>query len=436
MDIGAGPFEVPWGKPARGRVVAPPSKSHAIRALVCAALAEGESSVSWTGGPLPQDTLDAIAALRALGVAIDEPEPQWLQVHGTRGVLTASGAVLDVGGSGTALRVLAAVAALGAGPTTVTGNASLRSRPAGAIVPALRSLGVSVDAACGPRGMVAPLVVSGGPPSRAEVEVDASESSHALSALLLVGPVLPHGLIVRPLGGVSSRPYVELTVWAMRRFGDRGDDAPRVEWRADAFHVAPRPYDADGARFVGDWSSAAYLLAAGAVAGGDVEGIGLDFESPQADRRVLDVLASFGAGVERGAGGGVRVRGCDRRSLDVDLRDAPDLAPLVGALGCVATGTTRVRGAAHLRIKESDRIATVVAAARALGCEATELPDGFEIVGPAKHGGLVDTHHDHRIAMAFAVAGLAIPGVVIDDPACVVKSYPGFWDDLARLTGG
>ena len=172
---------------------------------------------------------------------------------------------------------------------------------------------------------------------------------------------------------------------------------------------------------VGDWSSAAFLIAAGVVTDGSVDVTGLEHESPQADRRIVQILEDFGR---------------DRRPLDVDLKDAPDLAPLVGALGCVASGTTRVRGAAHLRIKESDRIAAVVAAARALGCEARELPDGFEIDGPAKHGGLIETRGDHRIAMAFAVAGLAIPGVVIDDPACVAKSYPAFWDDLLRLTSG
>jgi 3-phosphoshikimate 1-carboxyvinyltransferase len=217
----------------------------------------------------------------------------------------------------------------------------------------------------------------------------------------------------------------------MRQFGvDAAVTAGEFRAPPTAYRP-PEPF----VEIVGDWSSAAFVSATAAICGGDIELTGLEFDSPQADRRLVDVLRDYGATVDRTTTG-VRVRGNDRRPLDVDLRDAPDLAPLVGALGCVATGTTRVRGAAHLRLKESDRIATVVAAARALGCEAHELPDGFEIVGPAKHGGLVDTHHDHRIAMAFAVAGLAIPGVVIDDPACVAKSYPGFWDALLGLLGG
>jgi 3-phosphoshikimate 1-carboxyvinyltransferase len=175
-------------------------------------------------------------------------------------------------------------------------------------------------------------------------------------------------------------------------------------------------------------------MAAGALGLGEVEVSGLEWESPQADRRIVEILRGFGARVER-TPDGVRVRGGGSpRALEVDLHEAPDLAPLVGALGCTAPGRTRVHGAAHLRLKESDRIEVVVQAARALGCTAQSHVDGFEIHGPAKHGGRIATHGDHRIAMAFAVAGLAVPGVSVDDVACVRKSYPAFWDDLRRLT--
>jgi 3-phosphoshikimate 1-carboxyvinyltransferase len=336
---------------------------------------------------------------------------------------------LDLRGSATAFRFFCAAAALRIGDTTLTGDESLRRRPMDDIVHAVRGLGVTVEPTSSPSGMVAPIKVSGGPPKRYEVTVDASRSSHPLSAMLLIGQ-MNAGLTVNVSGEIASRPYVDMTVFTLAQFG------VRVECEANRFHVLHGPYP-DIQKYVaivGDWSSAAFVMGAAAAGGGDVELSRLDFDSPQADRRIVDILRDFGATVDR-TPTGVRVRGNDRRPLDVDLRDAPDLAPLVGALGCVASGTTRVRGAAHLRLKESDRIATVVAAARALGCEARELPDGFEIVGPAKHGGLVETKHDHRIAMAFAVAGLAVPGVVIDDPACVAKSYPGFWDDLARLIG-
>ena len=426
MDSGQH-FEVPGGRVARGSVAAPLSKSHAIRALICASLADGVSTLRGLSRCGADDVRRAAGALRRLGIPVQDDE-----VEGFGGVVGGSvggaGAVLDLGGSATAFRFLAAVAALGTGPVTLTGDASLLRRPMDATVHSLRGLGASVRAACLGDAMVPPLVVEGRQLLVEEVGVDASTSSHPLSGLLLVGPVLPRGISVRPLGAVASRPYVDLTLWAMAAFGVRVEDV------GDAFRVRSGGYERGDVAIVGDWSSAAYLMAAAAVTpGGDVVVSGLEGGSPQADRRAGLMLRDFGARIET-TPDSVRVRHDQRRPLDVDLANAPDLAPLVGALGCVAEGGTRVRGAAHLRLKESDRIAAVVAAARALGCEARELADGFEIEGPAKHGGVVATKHDHRIAMAFAVAGLAVPGVVIDDPACVAKSYPGFWDDLTKLT--
>ena len=413
----AGPFEVPSGRPARGRVTAPPSKSHAIRALVCAALAEGTSTLHGLSRCDADDVQRTIAALRTLGFAIDGE-----RVTGAGGRIPNPNVTLDLGGSGTAFRFLTAVAALGPGPTTLTGDESLRKRPMGSIIDALRDAGVRVESAEQGR---APLVVSGGPPRSGELDVDAAETSQSLSALQLIGPAVPGGLMARPRGAEVSEPYTQMTSDVLWRFVD-------VEALAGGRRVVYRPAKV---RLEADWSGAAFALASAAVSRGEVSVDGLRWESAQADAVIVDVLRSFGAEVAP-ADGGVRCRHGDRRPIDVDLKNSPDLAPLVGALGCVAEGTTRVRGAAHLRIKESDRIATVVAAARALGCEASESPDGFTITGPARHGGTIETRGDHRIAMAFAVAGLAIPGVVIDDPACVSKSYPGFWDDLLRLTAG
>jgi 3-phosphoshikimate 1-carboxyvinyltransferase len=424
------PFEVPSSRAARGRFIAPPSKSHAIRLVVCQAAA-GETWCPFDeSAPLGDDVERALRA--------------YDDFHG--GAAPRNGAVprhvelagpVDLGGSATAFRFFCALAALRIESTTLTGDATLRRRPMDAIVRAVRGLGVRVEPTSRDGTSYAPITVSGGPPQVDRVEVDASRSSHPLSALLLIGPAVEDGLEVSVKGKVASRPYVDLTLWTMRRLGVEVVEKDGV-WR-----VPERRYkgwefaDADSGRddprmlVVGDWSGASFLLAAAAVAG-EIEVDGLESRSPQADRRIVEILRDFGADVDRTATG-VRVRAGERHPLDVDLGDAPDLAPLVGALGCVASGTTRVRGAPHLRHKESDRVAAVVAAARALGCEARELPDGFEIVGPAKHGGVVETHHDHRVAMAFAVAGLAVPGVVIDDPACVAKSYPGFWEEFERL---
>lgn len=433
------PREIPAGRVARGTVEAPPSKSHAIRALICAALAGNlpdgdpfevhvslDESRRW-----PEDVLDLADALGDLGWEVYDEPGGGLSVGGTGGRIPSATGTASVGSSATALRFLAAVCALGPGPYTITGSPQLLRRPAGAIVPALRALGVSVEGECGGGdGVRPPLVISGGPPRGRDVTVDASESSHVVSALLLIAPLLPEGLRIRTAGAVVSRPYIDLTVRTMRR-----DLGVAVEERPDGWEVAHGSYDPS--RYClhsveGDWSSAAYLLAAGAATGGDVVVSGLDERSPQPDRRIVEILAAFDA-LAHPSRDGIRCRGRVSRPVDVDLSDSPDLAPLVGALGCLVEGTTRVRGAAHLRIKETDRIAAVVRCARALGCVATEHPDGFEVTGPARHGALIDPEGDHRIAMAFAVAGLAVPGTRIAEPDCVAKSYPTFWQDLESL---
>jgi 3-phosphoshikimate 1-carboxyvinyltransferase len=297
----------------------------------------------------------------------------------------------------------------------------------------VRALGAQVEADVSGERITAPLVVSRGGPLASRVAVDASVSSHPLSALLLAGSAAPEGLDVVVAGPIASRPYADLTIWTLRQFGVRVTEEPWAQ-RAErlfgtrlademravgrpfegvAFVVAPGGCRAARVPIVGDWSSAAFLLGAAAVSHGDVEATGLEWDSPQADRRIADLLRAFGAAVTR-TPDGVRATGGSSRPIDADLSDAPDLAPLVGALGCVARGTTRVRGAAHLRAKESDRIATVT--------------------GPATRGAVVATAGDHRIAMAFAVAGLAVQGVRVDDRACVAKSFPGFWEALASLT--
>jgi 3-phosphoshikimate 1-carboxyvinyltransferase len=423
------PRAIPAGGRAEGTVVAPPSKSHAIRALVCAALGGRESTVVLPRGPLPDDVSAAVRALADLGWHLEvDDDGEAIHVGRTDRVPPHDAATCDAGGSATAMRILAAVCALGPGPYTVGGTPQLLRRPAGAIVPALRALGVSV---AGERseggGDRPPLVISGGPARGGEVVVDASASSHALSALLLVGPRIAGGLVVRPAGEVASRPYVDLTVEVMRACGATVVD------EGGAWRVSPGGYPrANGQAVEGDWSSAAFLLGAAAATGGEVFVEGVESASAQADRRIVDVLGDFGAEAESR----LDVAGCRgrvARPVDVDLRDAPDLAPLVGALACLVPGTSRVRGAAHLRIKETDRIAQVVRCARAWGCDARELPDGFEITGPARHGATIDPAGDHRLAMAFAVAGLAVPGTRIADPDCVGKSYPAFWSDLRSL---
>jgi 3-phosphoshikimate 1-carboxyvinyltransferase len=332
---------------------------------------------------------------------------------------------LGLGGSATGLRLLACAAALREGRTTLDGDASLRRRPAGPLAAPLRALGVRVRAR---RGRP-PVVVEGGPAPApaAPVPVDASATSQVASGLLLVAPLLPGGLRIRLGGAPVSEPYLDLTLAALRRAG------VRVARRRREFAVPHRVPRAARIAVEGDWSSAAYPLVAAAILGRRVRVPGLDPRSRQADRAVLDLLRR--AGVPRGADGdGAWCDGTGRvRPFAVDLRSAPDLAPAAAALALFAPGESRVTGAAHLRTKESDRIAGCVAAVRALGGRARPTGDGFVVRGGTPRAGRVDPRGDHRLALAFGVAAAAIPGARLLDRGCVAKSWPSAWRDLAPL---
>ena len=427
------------GQRAHGAALAPPSKSHGIRLLIAAALAGGPSVVR----PLPDsgDVRATLGALRGLGFEVevrDDPErPDCRSAHvvGTAGRLPAASAQLDVRGSGTALRLLAGLCARGAGEYVLGGDAALSARPCAGVAAALSSAGASArtDAGCPPLTVSGPLER---PPRRA-VRVPVAGSSQPLSSVGLLAASVPGTWRLVEVGRAVSRGYVGLTrdvvaarsTARWRRVGSRGGPGRHV---VEGGVFLP---DADCGRtpVEGDWSSAAYALVAAAVTGGDVTVRGLRAASSQPDRLVARWLRRGGAEVSVRADS-VRVRGPLRRAPDVSLRDAPDLAPLIAAAAATLPGSTRVFGAPHLRDKESDRIAATAAAVRALGGSAEEREDGFVVTGRARGNGTVETRGDHRIAMAFAVAGLALPGVVVDDPACVAKSHPGFHAEIARLT--
>jgi len=405
----------------RARVAAPPSKSVTLRALVAAALARGVSVVR---RPLPCDDTDAmVLGLRQLGTAVEEMVPGTISVRG--GAPGRVEGTIDCGAAGAVIRFLAAVAALGRGKVVLDGLARLRERPVGPLVEALRSLGAEV--ACERAEGFPPLRVGARGLRGGSVTLDASASSQFLSSLLLAGPCMESDLDVRVGGPLASAPYVELTAEVMEAFGATVERpspgrfrVPRTGYRAAEFTVE------------GDWSSAAFLFAAAAVAGGSVTVEGLREDSHQGDRAIAGLLERMGCAVER-AGGLVTARGAPLRAIDADLGATPDLAPALAVVAAFARGTTRVRGGAHLRLKESDRIASVTRALGALGIVARERPDGFEVEGGRPRGGVIDPEGDHRIAMAFALAGLAVPGVRVRNPECVAKSWPGYFQVVAGL---
>ncbi len=416
----------------RGSVTAPPSKSVTQRALIAAALAPGRSRLR--NPLLSDDPRHLIRALDAVGIPariVAAGEAIEVEVEGQGGAIPAGSASLHVGNAGTAMRFLTALLALGRGTYVIDGDARMRERPIGDLLSALRALGASAGSV---RGNGCPPVRVGGPglPGGA-ARLPGSKSSQYLSAILLAAPASAAGVQVEIEGDLVSRPYVDLTIAVMRRFGVEVERQPPAP-RARRFSVAPRAYQARDLAIEGDYSSASYFFAAAAITGGRVEVRGLDPESAQGDARLLGLLREMGCRVETAADSVAVEGGGALEGIDADLRDLPDVAPTLAVVALFAHGPTRLHGVPHLRLKETDRIAALVAEIRRLGGEAAPAPDGLTIVPRPLTGARVETYGDHRMAMAFAVAGLRVPGLVIRDPGCVSKSFPGFWDAFDCLT--
>ena len=414
----------PAKAPIHAEFHAVPSKSATHRALVAAALAEGVSTIK---GPLDAwDTRVTLAGIRALGVPVDERDGAWI-VHGASGQLPG-GAAIELGESGTSARFLTALAALGRRSSTLDGGGRLRERPIAELITALGSLGAAVEAA---NATAFPVSAGGASVRGGEVTLSGARSSQFASALLLAACAFERGLRLSVQPPRVSFAYVSLTVEMLERFG-------AVVTREDGacFSVAPQRLEAKTLTVEGDHSAASYLFAAAAIVGGSVRILGLDPRSLQPDVRFLGDLQSLGCRVVADAEG-VVVEGSGRvPAFSWDLADAPDLAPTAAVLALFAEGPCVLSGLHHLAFKESDRLAVLRNNLELLGAEVRVTAGTLAIVPPrrgASRAARIEVSGDHRIAMAFAVAGLALPGVTIDEPDAVAKSYPRFWDDFARL---
>jgi 3-phosphoshikimate 1-carboxyvinyltransferase len=407
--------------PVAGRVRAPASKSHLQRLLLAAALAGGESRLDRAGHSADGEA--CLGVVQGLGAQVRR-EGEAIRIRGgLPGVGMAS--TLECGESGFCLRAAAALAALAPGATTLHGRGSLAARPVDMVLEPLRALGAE---GCS-RGGLPPLVVRG-PLRGGAARVDGRESSQALSGLLLALPRAEGDSDVR-VDGLRSAPYVRMTLEVLEAFG------ARVEASADLsrFHVPGRQtYRAVDLDVEGDWSGAAFLLVAGALAG-EVTVDGLSPRSPQADRAVLEALDLAGVPVSWD-GPSLRVRQGSLKGFHFDATHCPDLFPPLAALACHARGTTRLRGVSRLARKESDRARALLEELSAMGARVGLDGDMMIIHGGTLQGGRVDPRHDHRMAMACAVAALASrDGAVMEGEACVAKSYPDFFDALASLRG-
>ena len=409
-----------WG-PLDARVALPGSKSLTNRALLVAALAGGRSRL--TGALRADDTEAMIDSLRRLGVSIEGDGPD-LAVDGGSGSFPTGRADLDARQSGTTARFLLPVLAAVGGRYRLDGAAQLRSRPLAEQVGALVALGAEA------RGHHLPLEIEGAGLRGGSVTLPGGTSSQFASGLLLAGPLMADGLTLTLTGRVVSAPYLALTTAVMQAFGATVQRLDAATWR-----VEPGGYRAADYAVEPDASAASYFFAAAAIVPGRVVVEGLGAESLQGDLGFVDVLDSMGAAVECGADSTEVVGRRPLRGIDVDLADLSDTAQTLAVVAPFASSATRVRGIASSRAKETDRIAAVVTELRRCGVDAAEETDGFTVrpgpVGPAR----VRTYDDHRMAMSFALLGLVVPGIEIEDPDCVAKTFPGFWDALKALDG-
>jgi 3-phosphoshikimate 1-carboxyvinyltransferase len=418
----------PWPAPrARGPLQAvvplPGSKSVTNRMLVLAALADGRSTVR---RPLrSRDTELMAAALRGLGVQVtDTADGDWL-VDGVAGALQPRTAGLDVGNAGTVARFLPPLATLATGEMRFDGDPRVRERPLGPLLRALRELGADLDNTDG-----LPLVVRGrGRLRGGSVTLDASQSSQLVSGLLLSAPRFDEGVTVRHEGGaLPSAPHLAMTVEALRAAGAVVDDASPGTWV-----VSPGPLHARDAVVEPDLSTAAAYLAAPLVAGGSVTVPGWPRGTSQPGAVLPELLAAMGGHVER-TDDSVTVSAGDRlRGIDADLRDAPELTTVLTALAALADGPSRFTGVAHIRLQETDRLAALAKELNALGGDVRELPDGVEVHPRRLTGGVMGSYDDHRVAMAWAVLGLAVDGIGIEDVATTRKTVPDFVGSWSRM---
>ena len=406
----------------------PGSKSYTQRALVIASLARGRSILS--NVLISEDTQYLLEALRSLGTRILASGSDII-VTGTEGRIRNPGRAVFLGNNGTALRFLTTLVSLGRGEFILDGSSRLRERPVKPLLDALKTLGVASHSRNN----------KGYPPLRIDAEgirggsvtFTDVESSQYVSSLLIGAPYAGEDIEIRLEGRTVSEPYIEMTLNVMENFG-----AEIVRGESNRYRVkSGLRYSGKKYIIEGDASSASYFFLAAALCRGRVRVVNINPDSLQGDVKLLDIMESLGCSVVRGDSWVEVIGGpLNEGDLRFDMGDMPDMVPTLAVLSAFRKGLTTITNVSHLRIKESDRITALVNELKRIGVTAKEKNDGLVIVGGKPHGADIETYNDHRIAMSFAIAGLAIPGIKIKDKLCVRKSFPGFWNELKKLHGG
>jgi 3-phosphoshikimate 1-carboxyvinyltransferase len=409
-----------------GEVLAPPSKSYTHRALILAALAAGESTIE---NPLIADDTDyTIEACRALGADI-AVESDGIAVKGTGGKIeVAEGQTIFAGNSASTIRMIAPLAASSPTRIVLDGDERLRQRPMGDLLSALQGLGVHARSLN--NNGCPPFEIQGGEFKANQVSLSGAVSSQPVSALLMAAPYTRKGLTIKINGGLRSRPYIDITLEIMRAFGVEAVNRDYKEFLIEGGQA----YQARRYRVEGDYSSAAYFLAAGAIGGKPVSVTNLKKDSVQGDKRLLDIIAEMGGEVNY-LKDSVRVqRSGALRGISIDMGDYPDLAPTLAVVAAFAQGKTELTNIAHLRFKESDRINDTAAELNKMNIKTEVSDDKMAIYGGRPSGAELDAHNDHRLAMSLSLAALFAEGnSIINGAEAVSKSYPQFFDDLKKL---
>ncbi len=401
----------------------PGSKSITNRALICSVLAKGASVLH--GALQSDDTEVMVASLQSLGFQV---QADWtksvIRVQGRGGVIPADQADMNLRNSGTSIRFLTALCCAGQGRFTLDGIERMRQRPIGELANALNQLGaqVSCEEGCPPVQIEARGLAGG------SAIINCERSSQFLSALLMVLPQMQKFTVLQVPGALVSQPYVSMTCQVMSQFG------VEVTQMAGEYSIDPRhAYAGQVYAIEPDASAASYFWAAAAITGGRCRVDGLKLGAVQGDTRFLQVLEEMGCQII-GDETGTAIYGGSLRGIEVDMNDISDTVQTLAAVALFAEGPTTIKGVAHNRFKETDRIGNLAIELRKLGATVDETDDGFVITPAALRPAEIETYDDHRMAMALSLVGLRQPGVVIRNPSCVSKTYPRFWDDLRAVS--
>ena len=406
-------------------VTVPGSKSFTHRILIASALSDGMCSVE--NALFSEDTMLTMKALRQMGIRIEKMTGDRLIIYGAKGILQPSREPIYLGNSGTSIRLLTAISALGKDTYTLMGNDRMAERPIQALIDALGQIGVQARSTHS--NGCPPVEVNGKNLSGTTVTISCRESSQYLTGLLLMAPCTKGGLKIGVTQGPVSRPYVDMTIDVMAKFGIAID-----RQGYDGFQVTGnQAYRSGDYEVEADASQAGYFWAAAAICRKAVKVKGVSQDSCQGDVNFSKVLESMGCAVKNDPDG-ITVSGGDRlRAVEVDMGDMPDIVPTLAVVAAFAEGTTVIKNVSHLKSKESDRLTSVVNELIKMRITACCTDDELMVTGVQPRRAEIKTYGDHRIAMSFAVAGLATPGTMIRDEHCVEKSFPNYWQVLEGM---